>query len=283
MLRRPPTPDTFFETVSDLMFGTMAIMVMLMCVFMVLDKPKQAGAAPTEAVQSEELPDIKPFKMPAAGRLPEEQDVAALERQFNAVKEELSKVKEQTSKVEQLRALAEGVDRKEVRNVELVVMIDVTGSMQREIDDLRQNIQLLAQTMPRIVGEFRMAVVAHRRDQNDRDVTRVFPMQAIRKEGVDNGASRRQLEAFAAPLAATPGSAPFESAVNQALSQFSPPQFDGQQALMMIGDVGPYEDAYGDQSISGANRASESAIQNAVKQWVDAGVRRRVTYLSGPG
>lgn len=280
MARKPSSPDTFFETVSDLMFGTMAIMVMLMCVFMALNQPRDPASPPVEPQPEAELPTIAPFDMPQMGRLPEEQAVAALEERLQELQQSLEQAQSQKEQLEQVTAQYQGLEGKEIRDVELAVMIDVTGSMQREIDQLRESIALLAKAMPRIVKTFRISVVAYRRDPQNIDVTRVFPMQTIRQLNADGGSSLRALENFVAPIRAEAGSAPFERAADLALQQFSAAEaFDGQQALFVIGDVGPYEDQYRDQTISAANQASATAVQNRIRQWTREGLRRRAIWL----
>jgi hypothetical protein len=280
MRPKPSAPDTFFETVSDLMFGTMAIMVMLMCVFMALNQPDNPAPPQAAAEPEPDLPDLAPLDMPQQGRLPEEQAVAALEQRLGVLQSEIRQARAQKEQIEQVTAQFRGLEGKEIRDVEMTVMIDVTGSMQREIDELRQSIALLAKAMPRIVKTFRMSVVAFRRDPQNRDVTRVFGMQTIHKIGTDGGNSLRALERFVAPISAEAGSAPFERAAAIALEQFSAADgFDGQQALFVIGDVGPFEDRYGDQSISAANLASATTIRNRVGEWASEGARRRAVWL----
>jgi hypothetical protein len=206
--------------------------------------------------------------------------VAALEQRLGVLQSEIRQARAQKEQIEQVTAQFRGLEGKEIRDVEMTVMIDVTGSMQREIDELRQSIALLAKAMPRIVKTFRMSVVAFRRDPQNRDVTRVFGMQTIHKIGTDGGNSLRALERFVAPISAEAGSAPFERAAAIALEQFSAADgFDGQQALFVIGDVGPFEDRYGDQSISAANLASATTIRNRVGEWASEGARRRAVWL----
>lgn len=281
MIRKPPRADSFYEAVSDLMFGTMAIMVMLMCVFMALNK-KEASATPEPppppAPSPEPIATLPPVPVVDID-LSVESEVAELRDRVKALRDNVQQVESQAKKTQEEIQRAKNLEGKEIRDIELVVMIDVTGSMQREIEQLRESLDVLARSLPRIVQTFRMAIVAYRRDQTDSDVTRVFPMTTIAKVTRDQGLSLRKVEAFTQPIQAQSGSAPFESALKTAISQFSSDSFDGQQTLFVIGDVGPYEARLGDQIINPEDTEAENRIRSQITQWQTSAPRRNVTML----
>ena len=115
-------------------------------------------------------------------------------------------------------------------NLEVVIAVDTTGSMQRELDQLTETIGLIGQVLPKIATSFKVGIVAYRIDKNERMDIQTFSLQRINDDSKDNSRSLSQLYNFTRNLKAKTGSAPIEQAMNKALKMFSPSEsFTGHQ------------------------------------------------------
>lgn len=281
---RSRTPGTsFYETVSDLMFGTMAIVVMLMCIFMVLNRKSEgAPATPPDAIEQQATSgDIETLVcVPDPTPSPHEREVGGLQQQVDELRDALATAQEENRNANVAFGGREQGGERDEHHVELVIAVDVTGSMQRELDELAESIALLGETLPRMVNTVAVGVIAYRRDANNRDVSQTYPMTRLLPPSRDQGSSAKRLRSWVQALRAEAGSAPLSAAIDTALAMFRPPgEFHGQQVLMVLGDVGPFEDGWQDQSITKANREQESALIERVAQWQKAGPGRRLLAL----
>ncbi|MEM1231367.1 MAG: hypothetical protein AAGI15_12575 [Pseudomonadota bacterium] len=240
---------SFYEAFSDLIFATLAIMVLLMIVFLIqinLD------------IGIEAL----------------EQQLAETQGRFEQRQEALAEANEQNAKLKRSEQAMKQY------NIELAIAVDVTGSMQLELNQLADTIGLVGKILPRIANKVRIGVVAYRKDEQNQVRTAKFPMQRIYAPESDSQRSFRRLHAFVRGLRARPGSAPLEQAVDTTLKMFAPTSsFNGHQAFMLLGDVGPYEDRYRDQTIDAANRRQERAMQRQLQVWAKASDHRNVLIL----
>lgn len=240
---------SFYEAFSDLIFATLAIMVLLMIVFLIqinLDIGLEAL----------------------------EQQLAETQGRFEERREALADANEENAK------LKKSEQAMKQYNVELAIAVDVTGSMQLEIDQLADTIGLVGKILPRIANKVRIGVIAYRRDEQNRARTQKFPMQRISDPDSDGQRSFRRLHRFVRGLRAKPGSAPLEEAVDEALKMFSSTDsFNGHQAFMLLGDVGPYEDRYRDQVIDARNQRQEEAMRRQLAIWAKASNHRNVLVL----
>lgn len=248
-LAAPTVGTSFYESVSDLMFAAMAIIVMLMVVFMVqvnLDtglEELQKRIAERQAVLDEST-------------------------------QEMEAAESELKKLENSRAAFENYQ------LEIVIAVDTTGSMQLELDLLTDAIALIAKALPQIASSLKMGVVAYRRDERDRLDIKRFPLQTIKDGDEDQRRSYRKVHGFVSALKAQAGSAPVEQAMDEALKMFSDAEsFAGHQTFMLLGDVGPYEDRYRDQTISAANRRQEQAMISQLKAWTEKSLNRNALIL----
>ncbi len=239
---------TFYETFSDLIFATMAIFVLLMMLFII-----QVNSAGTEDLE-------------------EEIEVAAA--QLETISAEVSELVQKIEKMERSKQSPAEY------HIELVIAVDTTGSMQLELDQLTSSIALIAEVLPNISNSAKIGVIAYRNDENDESATQVFPLQRIQPKHQDQGVSYSRLFDFVRGLTAKTGSAPLEQAINSAVSQFSKLEdFTGHQTLMILGDVGPYEDFYQDQDISQANLNQETGIIRQIGYWMNDSLERKILVV----
>lgn len=240
---------SFYETFSDLIFATMAIFVLLMAIFIV--------------------------------QINLETGMEELRKQIEehtAKRDEI--VKKVASHKEELTQLEKAQQSMEKYNLEVVIAVDTTGSMQLELDQLTDTIAMIGKILPKIADTFKIGVVAYRRDKLDNPDMQLFKIRTIIDDDKDNGKSFRELQGFVRGLKAEAGSAPVEIAIDQAIKMFSSTDgFVGHQTLMLLGDVGPYEDHYQDQAIDTRNRKQENAIVNQLKLWVSKSLTRKTLIL----
>ncbi len=240
---------SFYESFSDLIFATMAVFVLLMIIFLVQIN--------LDIGLDELLAQID-------------------EQQEELVAEEAR----QEAEVVRSTLLAKSKAGLERYQFEVVIAVDTTGSMQLELDLLADTIGLIGRILPRIAATAKIGVIAYRRDENDRVQIATFPLQRILDPDVDNQRSFQRLHGFVRQLRARAGSAPIEEAVDQAVKMFSSVEaFTGHQTLMILGDVGPYEDRYQDQSIDARNRAQEQSMRRQLRVWAKASLDRNVLVL----
>lgn len=244
-----PQSTSFYETFSDLIFATMAIFVLLMIIFIV------------QVNLEEGLEELEK-------KIADEMELLETKKQ---------ELKEQKTENEKLTNAEKSLQQ---YNFEIVIAVDITGSMQREIDKLTDTIGLIGKVLPQIAHSVKIGIVAYRRDEKDKLAIKTFPLQVIKAENEDNKKSYRRVHDWVRGLRAKPGSAPVELAMDQALKMFSSPdKFTGHQTFMFLGDVGPFEDKYRDQSIDSRNREQADAMVDQLKIWVDQQFHRNVLIL----
>lgn len=244
------TPSTsFYESFSDLIFATLAIFVLLMIIFLVhinLD------------IGLEEL----------------EEKLAQAEQVLD---EAIQKKSREVARNEKLQKSKQSLKQ---YNLEIVIAVDTTGSMQLEIDQLTDTISLVGKILPRIASTVKIGVIGYRRNEADKLVLQKFPLQRVLDPDIDRRRSFNRLHEFVRKLQANPGSAPIERAMDDALKMFSSTDsFTGHQTFMLLGDVGPYEDRYRDQLIDPRNVQQAKAMQTQLGIWAKASLHRNVLIL----
>lgn len=193
----PPSQETsFYEVFSDLIFATMAIFVLIIIVLIIQVRP--------EGVPAEEL--------------------AELEKEME---EQAKELEETQKKLEDAIATAA---------VELIVVVDGSGSMQPTMDELKGSIVSIAKTIPIVTSEFRLGLIVYRSELD------IFPVRQILAEDRDGGRSLRSVSQFTQRLEPQYNIASIDDAVIRALSMFQSPS--SRKSLIVLGDVGPYETEY---------------------------------------
>lgn len=241
----------FYESFSDLIFATMAIFVLLMIVFVVL--------------------------------VQESSPIGKAKKQLEAIKEQIEETKAETQQAEEeAKAKEAEIAKLAKRNIEIVIAVDKSGSMEEELRNLAATINELAQILPKISEDVRIGVVAYRTAEDAvRDQTSILPMYPIVDAEKDQGRSLSQLRSFLASQRAVSGLAPTLKATQKSLSLFNQsPNFDGHQVFMLLGDVGPYEESlYDSDVITNAGRARADQLVASVGQWVKARKDRNIIVL----
>jgi hypothetical protein len=185
----------------------------------------------------------------------------------------------QTS-VDQLTA-----DQKELQSrfrsgapVTVVVMIDVTVSMQESIDELLASLAALCQFMPITSEEFRVGIVAFRQG-----VVAEFPITRILPKYEDRGQSQQAVLSFVDSLnaerALTDHLPVFKRATE--MLKLAPPSGSQRQKewLVLLGDTGPAE-LDGTAGYNSAERARKDLILRDAQQWVRQGQRAFVSLYA---
>lgn len=254
-LQAEPRATSFYESFSDLIFGTMAMFVLLMVVLLALVGHEQRKS--TEVLNE------------TAKQLSE----AEVQRQ--AAREQLQELTEQLANL-QSAVKAQGL--------ELSIAVDTSGSMEKVLAHLLETLVTICAVMPKVSPEFRVGIVAYRSEEPNQPGTQIFRMQQIFGATQDGGRSSQAVSQFVAGLQALRGLAPVGDAIRGAIGQMSPADaFSGHQVLFILGDTGPYESTWNDVgSIEPQERALDAQIVREVSQWAAASERRRViTLFSG--
>jgi cell division protein FtsL len=193
----PPSEQTsFYEVFSDLIFATMAIFVLIIIVLII---------------------QVRPEGVPA-------EEVAELEKE---IEEQAKELEETQKKLEDAIATAA---------VELIVVVDGSGSMQPTMDELKGSIVSIAKTIPIVTSEFRLGLVIYRSELE------IFPVRQILAEDKDGGRSLASVSRFTERLQPRSDVAGIDDGVIKALSMYQSPS--SRKSLIVLGDVGPYESNY---------------------------------------
>lgn len=263
-LDSPSRFTSFYESFSDLIFATMAIFVLLMVIFLSLIKP-------TENVDA-----IKQELGQAKAELAEVQQ-ALQESEF-----EKEKAREQLEEI--TKALTDIESAIQSQGLELIVVVDVSGSMSDALGHLEETIRTISKVLPKVAPEFRIGVVAYAISDKVPNGLQVFPAQQIFPEHKDGGRSLAMINSFIDKLVRG-GLAPVDRAFLTALdmSEQSASQFEGSQTIMLLGDVGPYESPNGDWTrVEQYERQAERQLLQQISRWVgDRDKRSIISLYSG--
>lgn len=244
-LTAPNRSTSFYESFSDLIFATMAIFVLLMTVFLVL------------------------VNSPA--------DDSQLQEQLEKTQAQLERARVQME--ETVKSTKELQDAVQAKELELVIAVDVTGSMTEALGDLVETIVTIGKSMPSISPKVSIGVVAYGQHEPRGQALRVFTKTEIKRQAIDNGQSFESLKNYMQSLSAQGGIAPIDTAIMNALGMFSSEEFSGYQILLVLGDVGPYEQSFNDLSYDSSERAIEQRIFRSLKQWNATGERKTMVSL----
>jgi Mg-chelatase subunit ChlD len=118
-----------------------------------------------------------------------------------------------------------------IRDLDLVFVIDTTGSMRHELADMQANLIGVINILNRLSSSLRIGIVAYK-DRGEIYVTRDFPLQPM------EGAQVRQIQDFVRGLEASGGGddpEPVELALKVAIDM--PWRADAQGRIIVIGDA----------------------------------------------
>lgn len=240
----------FYESFSDVIFATMAIFVLLMLIFILL------------ANESSPIAKLK-------------KQVAAVEEQIEQTEQAQERLaKDSKAREQEIAKLSE-------RNVEIVIAVDKTSSMEEELSNLKSAIGRLGQILPGVSETVSIGVVAYRIEESGRNATARFPLQPIRTVSDDQGRSLGQLRQFLRRQTHASGLAPILQATRSALGMFNDsPGYRGHQVFLLLGDVGPYEESIrGVDQITTAGEQRAKALVSEIAGWAKARKNRNLIVL----
>lgn len=155
--------------------------------------------------------------------------------------------------------------------VTLLVLIDVTGSMTKSIEELRESLAVLCEILPNTSKDFRVGILAYRSG-----VVARFPITPILPTYVDQGKSQKAVLAFVASLEAkgayTDHLPVFREAFAMLDKAHQKPDPDRKERLVLLGDVGPSE-LDEKQGYNSAERAMKGRLLKGVNDWAGKGDR----------
>lgn len=255
-LDSPTRFTSFYESFSDLIFGVMAILVLLTLIFLSLVKP---GGSKVEL----------------------ERVAAEVQQLENALRQSEAEKAVARDQLEELtKAIVEAQNSIHSKGLELIIAIDVSGSMDDALGHLIETIRTMTAVIPAISPEFRLGVVAYAKDNAGLipNGLQVFEVRQIFAEHKDGGKSLKAIKQFMSNLSRGV-MAPVDKAILEGIKMASAPGlFDGYQAFMVIGDVGPYETGDG-YRIEPDERAIEVDVINAMTDWVSQHENRSIVSL----
>lgn len=165
-----------------------------------------------------------------------------------------------------------------VKSLELVVAVDVTGSMSEPLTDLADTLVTMSKVLPLVSPKFSVGIVAYRLQSNSNSVYRVLDPLPIAAQDEDGGGSFNKLVEFSnRELKAIGGAALLVPSIERAITMFPTlPNKDANQVLVLIGDVGPFENT------AGTLRERENTIFQMAKQWAGESPRRFIVPIFTP-
>ena len=194
-----------------------------------------------------------------------------LQADNDKTKKDLDAAQEELEQAQQ--ELAEGISK---YPIELVITIDISGSMAVPLQRLKEAIARLTVEIPKVTKEFRIGVVAYGGEGRYTTISMIKV----------NGSTRDQFNRQVNALALIPGSTDVPEAVDQAMSMYSSPNDKVRKAYVLIGDVGPYEmigsrefDIY-NMSNAQAERLINSGRETQVNKSYEAQIYKQVEDFS---
>ncbi len=259
-LESPSRFTSFYESFSDLIFATMAIFVLLMTIFLTLIQSSGSEGDLKEMLQDVEKRVVE-----------QSEQIAKAEFERDKAREQLQELTEQLTKLE---------DSVKAQGLELVIAVDVSGSMGEALGHLVETITTIGKVLPKITPEFRVGIVAYRQGPDDRTPLKIFPPHRIVVDSKDGGRSFAKISNFLQGLKASNGIAPVGMAVDKAIGILSSSNaYDGYQIFLLLGDVGPYEYSLEDLFFSQQKKRHEAPIIRKIASWVKGSDKRRVISL----
>lgn len=167
-------------------------------------------------------------------------------------KEEIIEEKEQ----EINEASAQLEDYIATSNLELIVIVDGTGSMTVALDQLRAAIDTIAEAMPLIATNFNIGIIVYRDNLTTFSNKQIFPAR------LDGGASLDAVKDFTTNnMVPIGGPAYISDAISSALAMFQNSQ--SRKTLLILGDIGPYEiiDSSGNLNYTSSDCSNPSGDQ----------------------
>lgn len=286
--RRNASPNSgFYESFSDVIFATMAIFILLMAVFMVVIRqgqvpPDLASVAPTIT------PTIAPIPTPTQSQ--HEQRASEIRKQLENQRDKQRRKMTAEMEKEQLIAEIEGLSERleasqsmtaelnqakaqaysstatvtvKERDIEIVVIIDTSGSMSDELRELRGVLKRLAQLIPHLTKSMRLSVIDHSRRSSGN--VRVLPLTPVFRADQDGGKSVARIEKHLDAMQTVSGDTYILEATEKAIAMLPNIRDNHHQVIMIIGDVGPVEKPNGNVRTDAQSRIQY--MSNLLTKW----------------
>jgi len=258
-LRPAPDAGSFYESFSDLIFGVLAIFVLLSMVFVVLVQSGGRGGEDVAKVQQE---------------LETQKEAARVARE--QAKEKLLESRETARQLAQAQSQSDALKSAiQTNSLQLAIAVDRTNSMGEGLKALIETLETFADVMAQYATTLEVTIYAYHESQPAR-----YGMKRIHPRDKDSGRSLADFSKFLAGLLPTSnGIAPVTSALREATGSFADPgSFGGAQVLMVVGDVGPFESGSAVGGAFGLDVSSEREAEAlaVVRTWRDGSPRRRV-------
>lgn len=271
-LDSPSRFTSFYESFSDLIFGTMAIFVLLMVVFLALVNPKSTSGA-TE----KELDDAR-------------KQLA----QYDEI------VKEQN---EQLSRLESSLKTKPIN---MVIAVDGSSSMGETLSTIQSTIESVAEIGSRIAPKFQLSIVVYRNKSYTYtfELRDILPTQKGEKSAgmleLNKWLNEKAIKVVSASAGSSdsrPGKkagssykvvrlspiqsiADIEHGINTALSQFPIISSTEQSNILIVtGDTGPWETEGRKSSVDAIALTKEKRILSSVRSFTSRSNNNRVLAL----
>lgn len=161
-----------------------------------------------------------------------------------------------------------------IHDLELLIMIDTTGSMGRQIDDFKSSLESIIRVMSRLSERFAIGVIAYR-DHGDVYLHRLHPIRQVRP----GDSATSAVKAFVGRLGAD-GGGDFPEAVAEALAvatsqdagwrDFDSLPVNSKQVILIVADAPGH-----DTSAERSKRIAEA--------WLNGDDRRSVSAANPPG
>lgn len=275
---------SFYEAFSDLIFGTMAIFVLLMLVFMI------------QVSTARETEDSR-------------QSVDELEQKIKQLEDEVQQAQHESDEAKDKQKAAEqAASNLKPKPVDLVIAVDGTSSMGATLGSIQRNIESAAEIAARLSPRFRLGLIVYRDQRN----THVFPLTEI-KPTVKGSPSQglKQLRQFLndkvlevwstqggrgetggvrvgsshmvtrmEPLRAL---ADVEYGIKTGLSMLGGGQQNEQRKVLIVaGDVGPWEIVNEDRYDDAADIDSQARLIRMAQQFgLESGQNRILSIYTG--
>jgi hypothetical protein len=175
-------------------------------------------------------------------------------------------------------------DATEIRPLELVVAIDMSGSMRQPLANLKMATRQLAVNLPKLV-EFRLGIIAYGGHNNvspEINPVRIFPLTTLRDvpgrggSGLGDGGAAvdERFGSFIDGLELRNGSVDVTDALRIACEMLAGGDKQARKTLVLIGDVGPYEFNNGQVTIRYLKPPARVFVDRSYEENALAHVRR---------
>lgn len=253
--------ESFYESFSDLIFGTMAIFVLLMIIFLTMVNEVKEQSVSKETYE----------QLQAASKTRIEQAQASAEE----ARQQAEALAAANKELEQAVRFSE---------LQMAIVVDVSGSMEKALQSLRETVRTLSRVLSKMSPDFRIAVIAHRQKVLSGEKFIELPLVQVQPAKSGESDSQRKVNDFLAALEPLSGMAKTADALERAREVLGTPEKPSTiQLILLLGDMGPYEVigpngqwAYFDEP---TRRQIDETEYRRMADWVSGRPQRRVASV----